>query len=164
MPNSNLLFISQLFFVSGIGVLILGMLCWAVEYDRILIYVDRYHREALLNIGVASKVLLQVQLISISGFVSWILSIWFAPKLFLVLFMVVFIIPTPLYVKAVPSLAIYWNNFWTREDLNFGDERLHQMRTQVKRRYKRFVALAAVMIAAGIGFSLVGILLRFLNR
>lgn len=157
----------HVFFVAE-GVLLVGLLAmiadglyWLAQYERILVYVVRHHAENLERVNILVKRILLVQVVSVVGFICFVLSIRFAPELFFVVFGAVFIVPIPLYIRAMPSLSNYWNWFVMRESETFGDEQLHQMRMSVMYVCKKILRVAVFITAIGIGLNLVGIILFY---
>jgi len=137
-------------------------LYWFTQYWRILIYVAAHHYLELLSLGIAVKKMLYAQAIFQIGFLGCIASIPLAPSLFWPIFLITFVLSTPLYFSAQQSSWNYVTKFWWCENENFGDGRLSDIRNRLKHVCRLLMRVSALMGLIGATLVCFGVILLIL--
>jgi hypothetical protein len=149
--------LGQTISLGGTAVLlfVVGLDYW-VTHLRALASLAKNHERDMMLVGVSARKMLYAQLVGTAGISLSLFSFVFAPSLFPGIFLVVFLIPMPLYLSAQRSIWNYYG-LWSYKD--FGDEAVRTMRAHLKRRRTAFLKLLLVTNVFGVSLILVAIIL-----
>jgi hypothetical protein len=154
----------QVLFICGIaGIPIIAGLHWYAHYLRVLLYVSRHHRGDLLARGVSPAKMVYAHLLFSTGLVACILTILFRIALLWDVILFFFTFPLPLYLSAQQSIWNYRTRFWSKSDVNFGDDNLIKIRRGLRDANTMFLNLFLAQAGISLIITLFGIILRYVQ-
>lgn len=100
---------------------------------RVMFYLLETTSNEYLKSGIDLRLITYSQIIPIIGIIAWILSLIFVPDWSLLIFVMFFLLPSPLYMKSAPSGWKYWSGVgYTLSDPHLDDLRALDDRARKK--------------------------------